>query len=259
MSAMTFKRALATAAAGALLLAGCASVTDNAGQNPNDPWEKMNRQTFVMNAAIDEYFARPIAKGYIWLVPQWGRDRVSGVFSNLGEPANALNNALQGKGEGAAVSVFRLLINTTFGLGGMFDVAGSVGGQAERSEDFGQTLQVWGVPTGPYFVIPFLGPSTVTDASGRVVGYFTSPMTYVDDDVVSWSAWGVAALDMRAKMMPATDLLRDAVDPYVMAREAYLSNRRNAVYDGEPPLTLTPDEFEDEDEDAAKPAAKEAK
>lgn len=248
------------AVAAALVLTGCASVPDNAGTNPNDPWEKVNRQTFMFNSVADEFLFRPVAKAYIWAVPEVVRDRASGVFTNLGEPANALNNVLQGKGEDAAASVFRLLINTTFGLGGMFDVAGTVGGQAERNEDFGQTLQVWGVPTGPYFVIPFLGPSTVTDAAGRGVGYFTAPMTYVENDTASWSAWGAAALDMRAKVMPATDLLRDAVDPYVMAREGYLSTRRNAVYDGDPPMILTPDEFEDEDDEAAAPAAaKEAK
>lgn len=241
------------------LVAGCASVPENAGTNPNDPWEKLNRQTYAMNTTLDEYFVQPIARGYTKAVPEVVRQRVTGIFSNLGEPSNALNNALQGKGEDAAVSIFRLLINTTFGLGGMFDVAGGMAGQSERSEDFGQTLQVWGVPSGPYFVIPFLGPSTVTDAGGRVVDYFSQPMTYVEDDLVSWGAWGVAALDMRARLLPATDLLRDAVDPYVMTREGYLSMRRNAVYDGNPPLVLTPDEFEDEDEEAAPTASKETK
>lgn len=239
----------AAVAALTLFMVGCASVPEDAGQNPNDPWEKLNRQTYAMNTVLDDYLLQPVAKGYTKVIPQVVRNRVTGVFSNLGEPSNALNNALQGKAEGAFVSVFRLLINTTFGLGGMFDVAGEVGGQAERSEDFGQTLQVWGVPTGPYFVIPFLGPSTVTDASGLVVDYFSEPMTYVDDDKISWGAWVVYGVDFRARMLPATDLLKGAVDPYIMAREAYLSNRRNAVYDGNPPLVLTPDEFEDEDEE----------
>ena len=136
------------AAAAALVLTGCASVPDNAGTNPNDPWEKVNRQTFMFNSVADEFLFRPVAKAYIWAVPEVVRDRASGVFTNLGESANALNNVLQGKGEDAAASVFRLLIYTTFGLGGMFDVAGTVGGQAERNEDFGQTLQVWGCPRG---------------------------------------------------------------------------------------------------------------
>lgn len=102
----------------------------------------------MFNSVADEFLFRPVAKAYIWAVPEVVRDRASGVFTNLGEPANALNNVLQGKGEDAAASVFRLLINITFGLGGMFDVAGTVGGQAERNEDFGQTLQVWGCPRG---------------------------------------------------------------------------------------------------------------
>lgn len=252
------KLSLAAGFASALVLAGCASVPPDAGTNPEDPWEKMNRQTFMMNTVLDEFMMRPIAKGYVNVVPEPVRTGVTNVFVNLGEPSNVVNNALQGKGEDTLASVFRFLINTTFGLGGVFDVAGTVGNQPERREDFGQTLQVWGVPRGPYFVIPFLGPSTVTDAAGDVVDCFGEPMTYVENDLVSWGSWGVYAVDLRARMLPATDLLRDSIDPYVMAREAYFSTRRNAVYDGNPPLELTPDEFEDEDEEAEAQTASEA-
>ena len=138
-------------------LAGCVSVPDNAGQDPSDPWETMNRNTFAFNQKLDTYVYRPVAKGYEFVVPEYARERIGNIYVNLNEPANAINNALQGKGEGALVSLFRLMINTTLGLGGMYDVAGTAANQPTRREDFGQTLAVWGVGNGPYFVIPFLG------------------------------------------------------------------------------------------------------
>ena len=142
--------------AAAATLAGCASVPDNAGQDPSDPWEKLNRNTFAFNQKVDTYLIRPAAKGYEFVVPEYARERIGNIYGNLNEPANVLNNALQGKGEGALVSLFRLMINTTLGLGGMYDVAGTAANQPARREDFGQTLAVWGVGNGPYFVIPFL-------------------------------------------------------------------------------------------------------
>lgn len=234
--------ALAGAAA-VLAVAGCAQIPEGAGNDPQDPWETLNRHTFAFNQKFDSVVLRPIAKGYQWAVPQVMRDSIGNVFVNLGEPSNILNNALQGKGEGALVSMFRLMINTTLGVGGLFDVAGVAANQPERSEDFGQTLAVWGVGEGPYFVIPFLGPSTVRDAGGLVVDYFSEPMTYADNDWVEWGLWGVKVVSVREKLLPATDLLKGAVDPYLMAREAYLSNRRNAVYDGNPPLESLDDMF----------------
>lgn len=232
-------------------LAGCVSVPDNAGQDPSDPWETMNRNTFAFNQKLDTYVYRPVAKGYEFVVPEYTRERIGNIYVNLNEPANAINNALQGKGEGALVSLFRLMINTTLGLGGMYDVAGTAANQPTRREDFGQTLAVWGVGNGPYFVIPFLGPSTLRDAPSLGVDYLTAPQTWLDGGWAEWAAWGVFAMDYRLRMMPATDLLEGAVDPYLMAREAYLSTRRNAVYDGNPPLEFPEDEFEDELEDEA--------
>lgn len=243
---------LGVVCASALLLGGCAQIPENSGSDPSDPWETMNRHTFAFNDTVDTYVVRPVAKGYETVVPQFARDRITNVFVNLGEPANMLNNTLQGKGEGALVSLFRFLINTTLGVGGMFDVAGTAGGQSVRSEDFGQTLAVWGVPNGPYFVIPFLGPSTVRDTAGLGVGYFTEPQTYFDDSWVKWSMWGLYGVNTRANLLPATDLLKDAVDPYLMAREGYLATRNNAVWDGNPPFEFPKDEFEDEDSESLK-------
>ena len=254
---MSLKKLLPAVVAAAVL-AGCAEVPPGAGENPADPWEKMNRQVNAFNYVVDSYTARPVAKAYIKVVPEGARESVSNVFSNMGEPKNAVNNALQGKGERSLASVFRFLINTSFGLGGMFDVAGKVGNQPVAREDFGQTLRVWGVPQGPFLVLPFLGPSTVTDATGTVVGWYSEPLTYAENDYVKWGGSAVGLLNLRAELMPVTDALRDAVDPYVMAREGYLASRVNARYDGNPPVVLLKDEFEDEDEGKA-PEKKESK
>lgn len=237
-------------AAGALLLlaAGCAHVPEGAGNDPSDPWEKLNRQTYAFNSTVDTYVVRPLAKGYMFLLPDRARESVTNVFTNLGEPANALNNALQGKGERAAQSIFRFLINTSFGLGGLFDVAGKTTGLSVVKEDFGQTLGVWGVPSGPYLVLPLLGPSSVRDTAGLGADYLTYPLTYVDDPWASWGLYALDAVDIRANMMPATDLLEKSIDPYAMARGAYLSMRRNAIYDGNPPMD---DEDWDDSEDQA--------
>ncbi|MDO4936795.1 MAG: VacJ family lipoprotein [Sutterellaceae bacterium] len=233
----------------ALMLGGCAQIPEGSGSDPSDPWETMNRHTFAFNNTVDTYVLRPVAKGYEAVMPQFARDRISNIYVNLGEPSNVMNNALQGKGEGALVSLFRFLINTTLGVGGMFDVAGTAGGQPVRNEDFGQTLAVWGVPSGPYFVIPFLGPSTVRDTAGLGVDYLSQPQTYTDGGWIEWGMWGLYGLDTRARLIPATDLLKDAVDPYVMAREGFLSMRNNAVWDGNPPFEFPKDEFEDEEDD----------
>lgn len=222
---------------GALLLAaGCAHVPESAGSDPTDPWEKLNRQTYAFNTVVDTYLVRPLAKGYMFVLPEAARESVTNVFTNLGEPSNALNNALQGKGKRAAQSVFRFLINTSFGLGGLFDVAGKTTGLSVVKEDFGQTLGVWGIPSGPYFVLPLLGPSSVRDTAGLGADYFTYPLTYMDDRGASWGLYAIDAVDIRANMMPATDLLEKSIDPYAMARGAYLSMRRNAMYDGNPPM-----------------------
>ena len=232
-----------------VLLSGCATVPDGAGSNPNDPWERMNRHTTAFNDTLDTYVAEPVARGYRQTVPEPVRDGVGNVFSNLGEPANAVNNALQGKFERAAVSVYRFLFNTVFGVAGIFDVADTFAGQKAATEDFGQTLASWGVPSGPYLVLPVLGPSTVRDAPAKLVDYVSQPQAYITNNPIRWTTSGVDLLDTRARLLPATDLLKEAVDPYVMAREGFLASRRNAIYDGEPPLELMKDEFEDEVEE----------
>ena len=153
---------LAGTAAAAVLLAGCAQVPPNAGENPSDPYERVNRNIYAFNDSIDRAVFRPVAETYVEWTPEWVRTRVSNVVDNLGDPGNAVNNTLQGKVDRGIESLMRFLVNSTFGIAGIFDVADEIG-LKRHSEDFGQTLGVWGVGSGSYLVLPILGPSSTRD------------------------------------------------------------------------------------------------
>lgn len=233
-----------------LMLGGCAVVPPQSGTNPSDPWETFNRQTHAFNGEMDRIFLRPVTQKYVDYVPDRVRQSVSNAFSNIGEPMNMINNWLQGKWSAGCVSGARFLINSTVGVLGLFDVASQMNLQ-EAPEDFGQTLGVWGVASGPYVVWPLLGPSSIRDTAGGAVDTLTSPMLYaLHDQKEGWkfSYLGVKTIDWRAQMLPADALLNSALDPYVAVRDAYLSNRTNLIFDGNPPMMLLKDEFEDEDE-----------
>ena len=225
------------AAATFALLSGCAQVPKNSGEDPADPWESMNRQTFAFNQGMDFILFRPLAKGYEFITPEPVRDGVTGVFQNTMEPANAVNNALQGKVEEGILSLFRLMINSTAGVLGIFDVAKEVD-IPRMPEDFGQTLAVWGVPSGPYFVIPIFGPSTVRDAVGLVPEVFMDPNTYVGEAWFTWPWWGAKFVNTRARLLPVTDMMDKTVDPYVATRNAYLQQRQSSLQDGDDPALI---------------------
>jgi phospholipid-binding lipoprotein MlaA len=148
-----------------LLLAACASVPPNAGNNPRDPFERVNRHVFAFNEKADQYLFKPLAQGYVAVVPKAFRLCISSGFSNLLEIRNAVNDILQAKPVGAANDTGRLVINSTLGMAGCFDVAKRMGLEW-RGEDFGLTLARWGVGTGPFLMLPLLGPSDVRDAIG---------------------------------------------------------------------------------------------
>lgn len=240
-----------TALASALLLGGCASVPDNAGSNPKDPWEALNRQTFAFNQGFDTVISRPIAKGYQFIAPKPVRESFTRAFKNSMEPANAVNNVLQGKVEDGILSLFRLMINSTVGVAGLFDVAQEVGIE-RKEEDVGQTLAVWGVPSGPYFVIPIFGPSTVRDGVALVPEIFLDPNTYVGSPVAKWSWWGGKYVSARERLLPVTDMLENTIDPYVAMRNAYLQSRQAAIQDGDGPTVIPEssllDPFADDEE-----------
>jgi phospholipid-binding lipoprotein MlaA len=230
----------------ALVAAGCASIPPDAGRNPADPLEVYNRHVFEFNERLDRYVLKPVAEGYVTVVPEPARDCIGNVFRNLGDVGNAVNNLLQGKLFEASSDLCRVAINSTIGLLGCFDVATRVG-LVRSNEDFGQTLGRWGVGPGPYFVLPLLGPSTIRDTFGRVADAYGDPLTYLDSSRVALSAQTLRVIDTRAELLRATRVLEGAaLDKYLFVRDGFLQRRRNLIYDGNPPRV-------DEPEDAAPP------
>lgn len=210
----------------------------------NDPLEPMNRAVFVFNDALDQAVLKPISEVYNQFTPDPFERGVRNFFGNIGEIRNATNNLFQGKWRETATSSGRFLINTTVGIGGLFDVATKIGLPVER-EDFGQTLGRWGVPTGPYLVVPIVGPSTIRDGTGTLADFWLSPLQYTDLTVVERG--GLAGLDgvqTRADFLASEGLLGG--DQYIAIREAYLSKREYDVHDGQ----MQSDSFIDSDEEA---------
>lgn len=213
------------------LLSGCASTN----APPADPLEGLNRGTYAFNDALDRAVLKPVAKGYQAITPQFVRSGVSNAFMNLGEVATAFNSLLQGNAGNAASDVGRFLVNSTLGVLGLFDVATPMGLE-KHNEDFGQTLGKWGVGSGPYLVLPLMGPSTLRDASGRVVDSQLGWSRQVDHVPTRNSAFAVEIVDVRANLLGAGDALDEAsLDKYQFLRDAYLQRRLRAVYDGKAP------------------------
>ena len=237
----------------ALTLTACTSIP-NYKPDPRDPLERLNRTTFAFNDALDRNVARPLARGYRRVTPDPIETGVSNFFANLEYPTVLVNNALQGK-LGAAVSdTGRLLVNTTFGLGGVFDPATRMGLE-RHDEDFGQTLGKWGVPPGAYIVVPVLGPYSVRDGVASLADEFTEPRQYLEDDSTRWGLWAGKQLDKRARLLDADAVLERAGDKYVLVRSAYLQRREYRVRDGNvPDDTSFEDDFES-DEPAVSPEA----
>ena len=231
--AVSMPRALAL---GLLLALGSSSAVAQDDGNPADPFEGFNRGVQAFNDGVDNAVLKPVATTYRDVVPQFARTAIGNFFGNLGDGWSAINHLLQGKLEPALNMTLRMAVNTTFGLGGLLDVAGEAGLE-RQSEDFGQTLGVWGVPPGPYLVLPLLGPSTVRDTGGRIVDMQpeTAPR-YTHDEAVRNGAFMLNVVDTRAGLLGATRLLDDiALDRYSFIRDAYLARRLNQVYDGNPP------------------------
>jgi phospholipid-binding lipoprotein MlaA len=228
----------------ALLAAGCATIPPDAGNNAADPLEVYNRHVYEFNERADQYVIRPLAEGYVKVVPQSARDCIGNIFRNLGDLGNAVNNLLQGKAFEAGSDICRVAINSTVGLLGCFDVATRVG-LTRGNEDFGQTLGRWGVGPGAYFVLPLLGPSSIRDTAGRVADVYTDPLSYVDSTAGAVAGQSLRVIDLRASLLDASKLLEGAaLDKYQFVRDAYLQRRRNLVYDGDPPRVKEPEEEE---------------
>lgn len=213
-----------------------------------DPLEGFNRSMYTFNEVVDDYVAEPITSAYKWITPEFMQTGISNFYDNLKEISVVLNDVLQGKFVQGGQDTGRFLLNSTVGLAGLFDVATPMGLE-QHDEDFGQTLAVWGVPTGPYLVVPFLGPTTFRGVPGAAVDAVANPVTYLP-----WGFAAVAALNKRANAQGSLQFIDEAaLDPYVFTRESYLQWREFLATDGNPEISddgFDEDLFDDEfDED----------
>jgi phospholipid-binding lipoprotein MlaA len=216
-----------------LLFGGCA--TQRSGErNPLDPFERFNRSVFRFNQNLDRTIARPIAVAYTKVAPQPVRSGVANFLDNLSYPTVVVNDLLQAKPTQFAHDTARLVVNTTLGIGGLFNPASKLGLDA-NDEDFGQTLGRWGVPQGPYLMLPVLGPSSIRDAVGKVGDHYTEPKTYISSQSLSWGLTGATVVSKRASLLEADAAFNRYFDPYSFVRNAYLQRREFQVYDGNPP------------------------
>lgn len=209
---------------------GCATTADN-----QDPWEGLNRKTFAFNDAVDRAVLKPVAQGYQRVVPAPAREGVNNFYGNVEDVATSLNNLLQGKMAEGINDAGRVVVNTLFGVFGLWDVATPLGLE-KHYEDFGQTLGWWGLESGPYLVLPFLGPSTLRDAPAKAV----DPQWYYADAInperVYWGLWTLDKVRTRANLLQGESVLEEAaLDRYTFIRDAWLQRRRSQVYDGSPP------------------------
>lgn len=234
-----------------LCIAGVTGLTACAGNIPAAPkdqraeydsWEGLNRRIHNFNDGLDKVTLKPLAKAYQWIMPGFVEQGVHNVSMNLLGPLFIINNLLQGKPGRAGKELGRLIINTSIGIGGLFDVATDSGIESSP-EDFGQTFAVWGIPDGPYVVVPFLGPHTLSGVFAIPFNIAGDPVVYLDDRRERWVIYGIRLIDARMQLFEVDELVEDAYDPYLRIREAFLQNRRFRIYDGNPPED---DDFYDE-------------
>jgi phospholipid-binding lipoprotein MlaA len=219
------------------LLAGCTTLREARGGPGQrlDPWENWNRKVFAFNESFDENLLKPVATVYSNVVPQLVRQGVDNFFGNAADGWSAINNFLQGKIVLGFQDSIRVGTNTLFGILGLFDVASELGIE-RHNEDFGQTLGVWGVPPGPFFMIPLLGPSTVRDAPARYVDPQYAYNRWIGEVWLRNTFYGLDVVRTRAGLLKAGNIMEEAaIDPYSFLRDAYLQRRENQVYDGKPP------------------------
>ncbi len=239
---------------GMYLLQGCTTV---AHPEPTDPWEGMNRDIFAFNDQADKYVLKPVAKGYQWITPEFVDIGITNFFSNLLDVGVSINGFLQAKPKQGSMDVARILVNSTVGIAGFVDVATMIE-LPKHEEDFAQTLAVWGVPRGPYFVLPLYGPSSIRGVGGRIGDTALHPLTYTflfANPGFGWGAFGarvVEVIDIRADFLGIEAVASEAaVDRYIFFRSAYMQRRDYLINDGVT-QELDLDEFdfdEDFDED----------
>jgi phospholipid-binding lipoprotein MlaA len=220
-------RRLAAVGAG-LLLAGCATSSD-----PHDPFEKFNRGVFTFNDAVDRAALKPAATAYKEVVPTFAQTGVNNFFGNLSDVWSGLNNLAQGKGQDGMNDLTRFVFNSTFGILGLLDIA-TPAGLPKHNEDLGQTLGYWGVPSGPYLMLPILGPSTVRDTTALPADFWGDPWSHKTPVAGRNVGIGVGGGEQRATILDASNLVEEAaLDRYEFIRDGYLQRRASKVYDDE--------------------------
>ncbi|TMP87978.1 ABC transporter [Pseudoalteromonas ruthenica] len=230
----------------ALVLSACAQVPPEK-EDPRDPLQSLNRPLYDFNMdVLDAYILRPVAVGYVEVTPAPVRRSVVNFTDNISAPTDAINAALQGKADHTGISIARFLVNTTVGIGGLFDVASSLGLEYV-DEDFGQTLGVWGVGDGAYVMIPGMGPSTARNVTGDIVDNvvlpeiaLTTPQTIL--------VFALKAVEARASLIPQESLLNESLDPYTFMKDIYYQRQLYELHDGNPPVKEEP-EAQDYDDD----------
>lgn len=240
MRAVLRRAPLIAAAILAGCLAGCVSRPPPADQEAlqeyrqtNDPYEPTNRFFFRVNQGFDAVILKPAAEGYRFVVPAPVRNGIHNLLANLTSPVLFSNDVLQGKPRRAGDTLMRFLINSTVGIGGVFDVAKTVGYQAHDT-DFGITMALWGVPSGPFLFLPVLGPSDPRDVAGFGVDIIIDPFTWVGQGAVvtalGWSRYGVTAIDARERHLDEVDnIMKTALDPYATFRSLYRQHRQGEI------------------------------
>ncbi|MBA5604727.1 VacJ family lipoprotein [Duganella sp. FT3S] len=239
-------RSLTLALGAAVLLSGCA------GPNPRDPYESFNRAMFKFNDTVDQVALKPAATAYRAVLPSFVQTGIDNFFGNLADVWSAVNNLLQGKGEAGMSDVARVTLNTSFGLLGLIDFA-SQAGLPKHNEDFGQTLGYWGVPSGPYLMLPLFGASTVRDTAALPLDFNGDLWRYKEPVYLRNIGTATRAVDQRANLLDASSLLEDAaLDRYEFVRDGFLQRRESKVYDGEEPPRKKKQAMEDDDGDGVK-------
>ena len=214
-------------------MVGCASISAGVAPSPHDPWEPFNRSVFEFNEGLDAYLLKPVVAGYRFVLPEFVRDGIYNFFSNYSDIYTALQNLLQGKPDYAFSDLMRVVVNTTFGLGGLIDMA-TPGGLPKHKEDWGQTFGVWGIPSGPYVVLPFFGPSNVRDTFGTAADLESDYLFRLLPDVaLRNSLTGLRVVNARNTYYEAGDLLDGAaIDKYSFVRDAYIQRRQYQINEG---------------------------
>jgi phospholipid-binding lipoprotein MlaA len=209
---------------------GCATIPAGSQPSAQDPWESFNRSVFSFNEVLDDYLLRPVTTGYRYVVPSVARDGINNFFGNYNDIYSAVNQLLQGNPGVAAKGLMRVVVNTVFGLGGLIDMA-TPGGLPKHKADFGQTFGVWGIPSGPYVVLPFFGPSSVRDTFGTAADIEADYLLRLLPDVaLRNSLTGLRIVNARNNFYQAGDLLEGAaIDKYSFVRDGYIQRRQYQI------------------------------